>query len=66
MVALPVEPAEDAAPKCDLLARGLRVGHLEARLARGPADVDAVQALRYRVFYEEMTARPSAEMRLRL
>ncbi len=62
MVALPVEPAEDLAPRCDLLARGVRVGHFEARLARDAADVDAAQALRYRVFYEEMSARPSAEM----
>jgi putative hemolysin len=40
----------------------VRVGHFEARLARDAADVDAAQALRYRVFYEEMAARPSAEM----
>ena len=39
-----------------------RVGALEARLAVTPADVAAAQALRYRVFYEEMDARPSAEM----
>ncbi len=36
-------------------------GGLEARLARSPDDVDAAQALRYGVFYEEMKARPSAE-----
>ena len=36
---------------------------LEARLARDAAEVEAAQRLRYRVFYEEMTATPSAEMR---
>lgn len=36
-------------------------GGLEARLATSEADVDAAQALRYRVFYDEMAARPSAE-----
>ena len=33
---------------------GIVAGNLEVRLARSPEDVDAVQALRYRVFYEEM------------
>jgi len=32
------------------------------RLASGPEDLDAAQALRYRVFYEEMAATPSPEM----
>ena len=36
----------------------LRAGNLGARLARSPAEVDAVQALRFRVFYGEMGARP--------
>jgi putative hemolysin len=36
----------------------LRAGNLGVRLATTPAEVDAVQALRYRVFYEEMGARP--------
>ncbi len=35
----------------------LRSGDLGVRLARGPDDIDAVQALRYRVFYQEMGAR---------
>lgn len=34
----------------------------EVRLARGAADIAAAQALRYRVFYQEMQASPSAEM----
>ena len=36
---------------------------LGARLARDAAEVEAAQRLRYRVFYEEMAATPSAEMR---
>jgi putative hemolysin len=39
----------------------LRGGHLGVRLAIGKAEVDAVQALRYRVFYQEMGARADAE-----
>ena len=38
-----------------------RVGALHVRLAETEAEVDAALALRYRVFYEEMAARPSAE-----
>lgn len=38
---------------------------LQIRLAATPADVDAAQALRYRVFYEEMDATPSTAMRWR-
>lgn len=33
-------------------------GPLQVRLAEGAADIDAVQALRYRIFYETMGARP--------
>src|SRR5260370_24902953 len=33
---------------------------LEVRLAPSPAEIDAAQALRYRVFYEEMGAHPTA------
>lgn len=35
---------------------------LEVRLASGSLEIQAAQALRYRVFYEEMGAKPSAEM----
>ncbi len=49
-------------PPADGLTMTLRSGALEARLARSPADVDAIQALRYRVFFEEMAARPTAEI----
>ncbi len=41
-------------------AEGLRAGSLEVRLARSQSEVDALQALRYRVFYEEMDAVPDA------
>ncbi len=37
----------------------LRAGNLGVRLAASAAEIDAVQALRYRVFYDEMRATPS-------
>ena len=37
-------------------------GQLEVRLTALPKDVAAAQALRYRVFYEEMAAEPSRKM----
>lgn len=40
-------------------------GNFEVRLARSAAEIDAAQALRYRVFYEEMTAHPTPEMAMR-
>jgi putative hemolysin len=39
----------------------LRAGNLEVRLAASSEEIDAAQALRYRVFYEEMAAHPSPE-----
>ena len=39
----------------------LRAGNLGVRLASGAADIDAVQALRYRIFYQEMGARADAD-----
>jgi putative hemolysin len=41
----------------------LEAGNLMARLAETPSEIDAAQALRYRVFYEEMHARPSMAAR---
>ena len=38
----------------------LRAGNLGLRIARTPEELDAAQALRYRVFYEEMGAQPDA------
>ncbi|HWI29711.1 MAG TPA: GNAT family N-acyltransferase [Stellaceae bacterium] len=40
----------------------VRSGKLQVRLAETLGDVDAAQTLRYRVFYEEMGARPTSEM----
>ncbi len=40
----------------------IRSGDLGVRLAAGSLEIDAVQALRYRVFYQEMGARPDAAM----
>jgi putative hemolysin len=40
----------------------IRVGAVELRLAETPAEIEAAQALRYRIFYEEMAARPTPEM----
>ncbi len=40
----------------------IRAGDIEIRLAEGEAEIRAAQALRYRVFYEEMSAKPTPEM----
>jgi len=40
----------------------IRSGTLAVRLARTAAEVAAAEALRYRVFYDEMGAKPSPEM----
>jgi putative hemolysin len=37
-------------------------GALEVRMAQTAAEIDAAQALRYRVFYDEMAARPTPQM----
>jgi len=48
------------------LAQGaVRLGNLEVRLAESNDEIAAAQSLRYRVFYEEMAARPSPEMAAR-
>ena len=39
----------------------LRAGNLGVRLARTPAEIDKVQALRFRVFYQEMGASPDPQ-----
>lgn len=43
----------------------LRFGDLEVRLAQNADEVDAAQALRYKVFYEEMGAKATPEMATR-
>lgn len=40
-------------------------GDFEVRLAQSDAEIDAAQALRYQIFYEEMAAKASPEMALR-
>lgn len=50
------QPAPDAA------GVSIRSGTMEVRLARTEAEIDASQGLRYRVFYDEMAARPTPEM----
>jgi putative hemolysin len=52
----PHEPRIDALPA--VLGRR---GDLEVRLARGPLDLWKAQRLRFKVFYQEMAARPSAK-----
>lgn len=40
----------------------IRVASLELRVAETTAEIEAAQALRYRVFYEELNAQPTPEM----
>jgi putative hemolysin len=40
----------------------IRVGNLTVRLAVTDEEIEAAQALRYRVFYQEMHAKPTAEI----
>jgi L-ornithine Nalpha-acyltransferase len=60
----PALAVETAAARCPAPAAGTgRVvdftsGPLQVRLAENVADIDAAQALRYRIFYEKMGARP--------
>lgn len=54
------EPVEGILEQWPVLAA---VGSLEVRLAETDAEVEAAQRLRYRVFYEEMSAVPSPAMR---
>ena len=49
-----------SAPQWPLL---VEAGRLQVRVASTQAELEAAQRLRYRVFYEEMTAVPSPEMR---
>jgi len=68
----PIMPVDAAAMPAEPFERGLRgsvvdiwSGRLHVRLAETPADVDAAQALRYRIFYETLGARPLPEMACR-
>jgi len=58
---LPVEPTAALSPApASAAGRVLDIssGPLQVRLAQSAADVDAALALRYRIFYEKMGARP--------
>jgi putative hemolysin len=56
----PAHAAKTTAPQWPVLAQG---GALQVRVAQTHAELEAAQRLRYRVFYQEMTATPSPEMR---
>jgi len=65
---LPVDtaaPIEPATARLDRRIVDIRSGPLEVRLAETAADIDAAQALRYRIFYERLGAQPLPEMALR-
>lgn len=65
---LPVEtvlPVETALARLDQRIVDIRSGPLQVRLAETAADIDAAQALRYRIFYERLGARPLPEMACR-
>ena len=53
-----------ATPPPQAGSQAVRAGTLEVRLARNEGEIAAAQALRYRVFYQEMGAHPSVETAL--
>jgi putative hemolysin len=56
---LPSPPPSGAAAPLPPFAE-LRSGNLGVRVAETPAEIDAAQALRFHIFYEEMGAHPDA------
>src|SRR5260370_26805133 len=61
----PMEPAwaaETATAHLGGRIVDIRSGPLQVRLAETAADIDAAQALRYRIFYERLGAQPMPEM----
>ena len=58
----PASPAHSVASNDAALNCSQRLGSLEVRLATSAADIEAAQSLRYRVFYDEMAAKPTPEM----
>ena len=58
-----VTPLLETRQKRDL--EPINFSNFEVRLARSPIEVEAAEALRYRIFYEEMMATPTTEMRAR-
>ncbi|MGV8997574.1 MAG: GNAT family N-acetyltransferase [Parvibaculaceae bacterium] len=66
MMTVPAPSADEAMKAATEVAVPMsfgRKGTLEVRIATTPAEIDAAQALRYHVFYEEMSATPDAETR---
>jgi putative hemolysin len=62
---LPVDPpfpVEAATTGFGRRVVDIRSGPLQVRLAETAADIDAAQALRYRIFYERLGAQPLPEM----
>jgi L-ornithine Nalpha-acyltransferase len=58
-----IEPQRKAIASSELgSVVDVRSGALQVRLAETLSDIDAAQALRYSVFYDEMGARPTPEM----
>jgi putative hemolysin len=58
-----VDPAPaPSRPRAQPRIVDLSAGQFQVRLAEGSADIEAAQALRYRVFYETMGAHPSSGM----
>jgi len=57
MIARPVNQTTGPLNEPDVVSAGT----LEVRLAQDAREIDAAQALRYKIFYEEMAARPTAE-----
>ena len=57
----PVETALPAATRLHPTIVDIRSGPLQVRLAETTADIDAAQALRYRIFYERLGAQPLPE-----
>ena len=56
--------ADKVASRKDVLPMSFgRKGSLEVRIAQSAAEIDAAQALRYHVFYEEMSATPDEQTR---
>ena len=59
---LPIEPANVLGGEASGRIVDITTGPLQVRLAECAADIEAAQALRYRIFYEGMGARPAPEM----
>lgn len=64
---MPIATSRFIEPSASRIAERLvdiRSGPLQVRLAESATDIDAAQALRYRIFYEKLGAQPHPEMAL--